>query len=353
MRLTCPNCTAQYQVPADAIPENGRDVQCSACEHTWFQSGAPDDMTLATAIPVTVPSVSAPSVPDVTPTPDQAVSPEKSDTSATSETMADNSDFEQHLSESLDHSEPAAQDADDPMPMAPQPSQSQQPADALDGDDDDGAIKPKLPKRELDPQVANVLREEAEREKRARLAAQSQTQSQTRDEMSLTSAQDDTADYISDIDPQTTIEHDDTELDDIAVSTEPKRKKIYPPNLDDLDDLYNQTADSADQAISDTLPDPDDLKSSLHDSGDDVTILGAADPAEGAKEKSNRRSGFILAFIVLAAGFWLYSNAAAVAQAIPQTKTALQIFVLSVDAVRNGLNNFATSIITTVSGWLA
>jgi hypothetical protein len=56
---------------------------------------------------------------------------------------------------------------------------------------------------------------------------------------------------------------------------------------------------------------------------------------------------------VLAAGFWLYSNAAAVAQAIPQTKTALQIFVLSVDAVRNGLNNFATSIITTVSGWLA
>jgi len=306
-------------------------------------------MTLATAIPVTVPSVSAPSVPDVTPTPDQAVSPEKSDTSATSETMADNSDFEQHLSESLDHSEPAAQDADDPMPMAPQPSQSQQPADALDGDDDDGAIKPKLPKRELDPQVANVLREEAEREKRARLAAQSQTQ----DEMSLTSAQDDTADYITGIHPQTAIEHDDTELDDIAVSTEPKCKKIYPPNLDDLDDLYNQTSDSADQAISDTLPDPDDLKSSLHDSGDDVTILGVADPAEGAKEKSNRRSGFILAFIVLAAGFWLYSNAAAVAQAIPQTKTALQIFVLSVDAVRNGLNNFATSIITTVSGWLA
>ena len=348
MRLTCPNCTAQYQVPADAIPENGRDVQCSACEHTWFQSGAPDDMTLATAIPV-----SAPSVPHATPSPDHAVSPEKSDTSATSETMAGNSDFEQQLTESLDHSESAAQGADNPLPMAPQSSQSQQPADAQDGDDDDGAIKPKLPKRELDPQVANVLREEAEREKRARLAAQTQSQTQAHDEMSLPSAQDDTADYITDIDPRTTIEHDDTELDDIAVSTEPKRKKIYPPNLDDLDDLYNQTADTADQAISDTLPDPDDLKSSLHDSGDDVTILGVADPAEGAKEKSNRRSGFILAFIVLAAGFWLYSNAAAVAQAIPQTKTALQIFVLSVDAVRNGLNNFATSIITTVSGWLA
>lgn len=37
MRLSCPNCDAQYEVPADAIPEGGRDVQCSNCGHTWFQ----------------------------------------------------------------------------------------------------------------------------------------------------------------------------------------------------------------------------------------------------------------------------------------------------------------------------
>lgn len=38
MRLTCPNCGAQYEVSAEAIPDAGRDVQCSNCGHTWFQT---------------------------------------------------------------------------------------------------------------------------------------------------------------------------------------------------------------------------------------------------------------------------------------------------------------------------
>jgi len=37
MRLTCPNCKAQYEIDGTAIPETGRDVQCSACATTWFQ----------------------------------------------------------------------------------------------------------------------------------------------------------------------------------------------------------------------------------------------------------------------------------------------------------------------------
>lgn len=38
MRLICPNCDAHYEVGDDAIPESGRDVQCSACGTAWFQS---------------------------------------------------------------------------------------------------------------------------------------------------------------------------------------------------------------------------------------------------------------------------------------------------------------------------
>ncbi|WP_375689023.1 zinc-ribbon domain-containing protein [Pseudooceanicola sp. LIPI14-2-Ac024] len=41
MRLICPNCGAQYEVPAEVIPAEGRDVQCSNCGVTWFQ-GHPD-----------------------------------------------------------------------------------------------------------------------------------------------------------------------------------------------------------------------------------------------------------------------------------------------------------------------
>lgn len=37
MRLTCPNCDAQYEVDDSAIPDTGRDVQCSNCGHAWFQ----------------------------------------------------------------------------------------------------------------------------------------------------------------------------------------------------------------------------------------------------------------------------------------------------------------------------
>ena len=37
MRLVCPNCDAEYEVDATAIPEGGRDVQCSNCGHAWFQ----------------------------------------------------------------------------------------------------------------------------------------------------------------------------------------------------------------------------------------------------------------------------------------------------------------------------
>ena len=40
MRLICPNCGAQYEISDDAIPEDGRDVQCSNCGHTWFQTSA-------------------------------------------------------------------------------------------------------------------------------------------------------------------------------------------------------------------------------------------------------------------------------------------------------------------------
>ena len=37
MRLICPNCDAQYEIADNAIPSDGREVQCSNCGHTWFQ----------------------------------------------------------------------------------------------------------------------------------------------------------------------------------------------------------------------------------------------------------------------------------------------------------------------------
>lgn len=38
MRITCPNCSAQYEIDASLLPDEGREVQCSACSHVWFQA---------------------------------------------------------------------------------------------------------------------------------------------------------------------------------------------------------------------------------------------------------------------------------------------------------------------------
>ena len=41
--LVCPNCSAQYEIDGSMIPDDGRDVQCSNCGHTWFELPGPSE----------------------------------------------------------------------------------------------------------------------------------------------------------------------------------------------------------------------------------------------------------------------------------------------------------------------
>lgn len=73
MRLTCPNCSARYEVDEAMVPPGGRDVQCSNCSQTWFQPGR-----RAPEAPVTHPEAPAedsPQVPEVAPV-NEASAPE-------------------------------------------------------------------------------------------------------------------------------------------------------------------------------------------------------------------------------------------------------------------------------------
>ncbi|MBL3597381.1 zinc-ribbon domain-containing protein [Rhodovulum sulfidophilum] len=69
--MTCPKCGAQYEVDEAVIPDEGRDVQCSNCNHIWFQgpSGpAPRDPLAAFAVPrAPEPVASGPEGPDAPP----------------------------------------------------------------------------------------------------------------------------------------------------------------------------------------------------------------------------------------------------------------------------------------------
>lgn len=51
MRLICPNCDAVYSVDDAAIPDAGRDVQCSNCGHAWFQMHPADAAATALDLP--------------------------------------------------------------------------------------------------------------------------------------------------------------------------------------------------------------------------------------------------------------------------------------------------------------
>ncbi|EEX08631.1 conserved hypothetical protein [Ruegeria lacuscaerulensis ITI-1157] len=80
MRLTCPNCNAQYEVPDEVIPETGRDVQCSNCEKTWFQHKHPKtaapEPTISEAVSDTAPPAEPVAPPADTVAPSEEYLPE-------------------------------------------------------------------------------------------------------------------------------------------------------------------------------------------------------------------------------------------------------------------------------------
>lgn len=144
MRLICPNCDAQYEVPDDVMPPEGRDVQCSNCGNTWYQ-GHPDEVTAAEAVADMEPQEDEEFVSFDTPEPEPVVEEEDDD------------------------------DARDTFEESPAPKPSED--------------RPMPTRRELDPAVADVLRAEAELEEQARRNEMGSMESQP--ELGLSEGSDD------------------------------------------------------------------------------------------------------------------------------------------------------------------
>lgn len=41
MIIQCINCKKKFEVDSALIPEEGRNIQCGACNHTWFYNSSP------------------------------------------------------------------------------------------------------------------------------------------------------------------------------------------------------------------------------------------------------------------------------------------------------------------------
>jgi predicted Zn finger-like uncharacterized protein len=360
MRLVCPNCEAKYEVPEDAIPETGRDVQCANCGHAWYQMRprAAVAETVAPAPLVAPPVVKAPDpvppVPAPEPEPDPVAVPEVAATpepeapivEAHPEAVSDPVDAPSEVS--VDPEAPAdAQSTSEPEPeptgdrvsevvapiaevTAAEPVNAEVvagpvPDPAVDPDQevDLAAVAPAAVTAApvayaVDESVLAILREEAEREAHAR-----------RSEVAKP----------LEVQP-------DLGIDAVAPVTRPVEvlsvDAVAPPVAEDSEDKL--------AGRKTLLPDVEEINSSLRPTEQvvgDVRDEAAAIAVEG---RSSFRSGFLLVLVVAILGAALYISADALSQAVPALAEVLKGYVSMVDSLRLQLDGLMQSATVAING---
>lgn len=279
MRLICPNCSAQYEVPADVIPAEGRDVQCSNCQEIWFQTHP--DTEPQTDVAQTLKEHFAQTEPET------ATETQQSVTVPDPDPIDD--EFEHALDQELDTI------AEDDPEIAP-------------------AITHARSKREIDPSVADILREEAQREREQRTAE--------------------------------TFEHQDEfalDADEPISDPQPKKSGYIDPKLDDLDEMYKDTASDAPASRRDLLPDIEEINSTLRR---DKKSAGKEEPETQAQKNASGRRGFRAAIILLLLAVAVYAYADLITSNVPQLAAYLDAYVAQIDQWRGALSDQTSGFLT-------
>jgi len=258
MRLVCPNCAAQYEVDAALIPAAGRDVQCSACGTTWFQPGAPE-------------AAAPDSAPAPTPTPEAAPG---------------------YTDAWFDYDEDP-----DPLP-APEPA----------------------PRRALDESLLSVLREEAEREARARRAEGTAPPADATDAAvaELLAAAGTTPPAKAAEKPAEPAAQPAARprpvIEPVAeAEPEPEPEEIAPP-----------------PPRRDLLPDIEEINSTLRA----TPVRSAVEREDTAPKRRGFASGFSFSLLIAAILLALYVMAPDIKARVPATGAALDAYVGAVDSAR-------------------
>lgn len=289
MRLACPNCDAKYEVPDDAIPEGGRDVQCSNCGHAWFQLPPEAELAAAEEAELYGDDVDAPA----------AAPAEDGIGAAIAATMA----------------APAA---------APGPEE-----DDLDPPDTAPA-----PRRAMDDAVLNVLREEAERETEAR--RQEAERDARRADRGRAEAED-----------QMQVQPDLGMADAAAGGLSPTQRRLAMLRGEDPDAPPPEPMRPP--ARRDLLPNVEEITSTLQPGEDheaDQRIDALPDLTKG---RFGFRTGFFLVIFLLVVAGVVYVAAPSLSAAIPALDGPLAAYVTFVDGLRDwldGIMNQATQALS-------
>ncbi|EEW24801.1 zinc-ribbon domain-containing protein [Rhodobacter ferrooxidans] len=296
MRLVCPNCDAQYEVSDDAIPEQGRDVQCSSCGHAWFQvspeveaaQAAEEDLFAA-------PEVDAPAGIETA-----ATAAAEATAAAATATVA-------------------AEIATSPVAAEPEPPRAAAPEPEPEPESEPHFESPApLQRRSIDESLMAVLREEAEREAAARRTEVVQPL-ETQPDLGLQPAEPEVAD--------SPVARRIAQMKGVAA--EPAKPAMRRELLPDIEEI-NSTL----RASSDRRQDGD----------------GGFEPQTGRSiGRSGFRSGFVLMMILAVLATLAYVAAPKISAQIPGSAAALSAYVAAVDKGRlflDGLMQQATGAIT-------
>lgn len=289
MRLTCPNCGAQYEVPAEVIPTEGRDVQCSNCGDTWYQAHPDAQPVEATSEP----DIAAPDTQDLraaltgqeppAPEPEPEPEPEEEATS--------------------DYSEEVYDDEQDDFVHEDEPASA--------ASDDQGRV--------IDPAVANILKEEAAREAELRAGETLETQP----ELGL----------------------DDLPEDESSRRAKEARDRMAIMKGEDPSQI-NTPADGASRRG--LLPDIEEINSTLRNDVEPTDSAGVSTAVAPGPAKRKRSGGFMrgltVAILFGALLALIYVNAPQIAQSVPQADPMLSAYVALVDQARVWLDAQVASL---------
>ena len=307
MRLICPNCDAQYEVPDEVMPAAGRDVQCSNCGQTWFQHH-PDNEPLDD-------EEDWPEEHEADPAPEPEL-PKTEPKPQKAEPRSGEPDFPNLRAAAGGK----AQKAPDPEPEASAPA----------------AAAPA--RRELDPAVAEILRQEAAAEQEARRRRQSEPL-ESQPELGLD--QD-----WPEREPDEEEVYDD-EAEDSADGAAPRdmsaERRAYEARVrmarmrgepDPVDPEGPATGPRRN-----LLPDIEEINSTLRHERDSGTRAGPTPTAaQDAPTPEPRSGGFMRGFVLmmaLAAVLALvYAYAPQIAQNLPQADPYLSSYVSAMDDAR-------------------
>lgn len=304
MRLICPGCGAQYEVDESVIPDAGRDVQCSNCGNAWFQMSAAqlkaeearaaEAEAAGTAVDETEDWVEE--APEEVATADEPPLEEPSQEVAAEEDRGAAEDAAEDPADAEDEPEAAAEAAPAPEEPAPAPAPA--------------------PKRKtLDDAVMNVLREEADRERRAREAEGSLIETQ----------------------PDLGIPAEAAAASVAAVAA--AQDGDAPEIEDDVYDPENEDSVVSRAARKELLPDIEEINSSLRatsDRGDEAASVDA--PATLRRRRSGFRMGFVTAIVIAAILLLVYAFAPTISSAVPGASGVMESYVAGVDGARSWLD---------------